>query len=154
MWQLAFLTSTHNPLISALNTYYKLLVDIRSVPESRLAFPSTDTGRHPSYAINNAAAAEHGFSNAIVDLTYQLPYITDNSLLTFETDSLSYLVSGANDEEKQLRLADGEGEEPWEWSRDPTYQERRHVWGGKNILVLTHGNAFGTELLYNLDERR
>jgi hypothetical protein len=53
------------------------------------------------------------------------------------------------DEERDDDFAD-----EWEFARDPTYQERDDMWTGSNILVLTRGHLYGTELLYDIDNRK
>jgi hypothetical protein len=68
------MTSPHTPLISALTTFYTLLVDLRYIPASTLIRPSPQTQRHPRNSINRAAVAQNGFSDAAVELAYQIPY--------------------------------------------------------------------------------
>ena len=53
------------------------------------------------------------------------------------------------DEERDEDLA-----HEWEYARDPTFQERDDMWTGSNILVLTRGHVYGTELLYDVDKRK
>lgn len=72
------MTSLHNALISALTTFYTLLVDLRYIPSSALIVPSSQTRRHPQNSINCRAAAQNGFSEAVIDLAYQIPCITDD----------------------------------------------------------------------------
>ncbi|KAF7114203.1 hypothetical protein CNMCM5793_007781 [Aspergillus hiratsukae] len=52
------------------------------------------------------------------------------------------------DEERDEDLPD-----EWEYARDPTFQERDDMWTGSNILVLTRGLVYGTELLYDVDNQ-
>lgn len=42
------------------------------------------------------------------------------------------------------------GEEPWEYAKDPTYQERDDLFTDRHAFVLTRGNVYGTELIYDL----
>ncbi|CAK7217384.1 hypothetical protein SBRCBS47491_003145 [Sporothrix bragantina] len=165
----------HLPLISALTTFYRLLVDLRHVPEAKLLEPSwAHSGqaedaqvwkRHPPHSINAAAAHLHGFSDAAVDLAYHIPYITeDYTYIYMETEAISYLrssVAKALEEEKEGKLADwdhyvevkdplGEGMDGWDYARDPTYQERTDLWAGRDVLLLTIGHIYGTELVYDL----
>ncbi|KAF7128361.1 hypothetical protein CNMCM5793_003091 [Aspergillus hiratsukae] len=146
----------HIPLISALTTFYTLLVDLRYVHPSWLIVPSAETGRHPPNSINEVAARQNGFNDSIIDLAYRIPYITDDDVhLHSETVPLRYLtrVKGEiqpleTDEERDEDLA-----HEWEYARDPTFQERDDMWTGSNILVLTRGHVYGTELLYDVDKQ-
>ncbi|KAF7136771.1 hypothetical protein CNMCM5793_006240 [Aspergillus hiratsukae] len=104
----------HKPLISALTTFYTLLVNLCYVHPSWLIVPSAETGRHPPNLINEVAARQNGFSDPIIDLAYRIPYITDDDVhLHSETVPLCYLtrVKGEiraleTDEERDADLAD------------------------------------------------
>ncbi|OKL56819.1 hypothetical protein UA08_07964 [Talaromyces atroroseus] len=131
------MTSLHNPLISALTTFYTLLVDLRYIPASTLILPSPQTQRHPRNSINHHAAAQNGFSKAAVQLACRLPYVTDEDYrLNYDTRSLCYLArvpnaSGGNhddDEAEAEAEVEGEGEDAWEFARDPTFQDRSDLW--------------------------
>ncbi|KAL3472713.1 hypothetical protein BJX99DRAFT_262031 [Aspergillus californicus] len=143
------MTSPHAPLVSSLTTLYTLLVDLHYVPSSALIIPSP---RHPRNCINRIAATQNGFSEAAVDLAYQIPYITDDSYrLNYETRPLCYLARLPEAGDRELQ--DGEGEDAWEFARDPTFQERDDLWTGCDILVLTRGDLYGRELIYNLEKK-
>ncbi|KAL6237123.1 hypothetical protein BDW75DRAFT_204737 [Aspergillus navahoensis] len=151
------MTSPHAPLISSLTTLYTLLVDLHYIPSSALIIPSPC---HPRNSINRIAATQNGFSEAAVDLAYQIPYITDDSYrLNYETRPLCYLArlpeaGEAQGQEKNDReLQDGEGEDEWEFARDPTFQERDDLWTGCDVLVLTRGDLYGRELIYDLEKK-
>lgn len=157
----------HLPLISALTTLYSLLVDLRHVPASKLLKPSADYngGRHPPRSINAAAARLHGFSDAAVDLAYRIPYLTEDYTYIFmETESISYLrdsVASALEKDPKADMGHlvevddplGEGMDGWDYARDPAYQERTDLWEGRDVLLLTQGHVYGTELVYNLQRQ-
>ncbi|RFU26719.1 hypothetical protein B7463_g9607, partial [Scytalidium lignicola] len=150
-------TYPHQPLISALTTFYTLLVDLCYIPASCLSLPLVKTGSHPPRSINHRAASRHGFSNEVIDLTYRIPYLTDDDYkIHGETNPLCYLVPPGKqipgDEDEYNPLEQEEGEEQWEYAKDPTYQERDDLFKNRNALVLTRGNAYGTELIYDLDK--
>ncbi|PWY83447.1 hypothetical protein BO70DRAFT_395889 [Aspergillus heteromorphus CBS 117.55] len=147
----------HKPLITALATFYTLLVDLRYIPPAWLIQPSPETGRHPTNLINAAAAARrNGFGPSAIDLAYQIPYIVDEDVkLNPDTQPLCYLtrLGGAvqplsNSEQRDADLAD-----EWEYARDPTFQGRDDTWAGSNVLVLTRGQVYGVVLVYDIDER-
>ncbi|PTU19276.1 hypothetical protein P175DRAFT_0502801 [Aspergillus ochraceoroseus IBT 24754] len=152
------MTSPHNPLISALTTLYTLLVDLRYIPASTLVLPSSQTRRHPRNCINRSAAAQNGFSEEVIELAYQIPYIADEDYqVNYDTQPLCYLarvpeVSG-EDNDKNNEPEEIEGEDAWEFARDPTFQDRLDLWTGHNILVLTRGGLYGVELIYDLDKQ-
>ncbi|CAK7221064.1 hypothetical protein SEUCBS140593_004445 [Sporothrix eucalyptigena] len=168
----------HLPLISALTTFYRLLVDLRHVPEAKLLEPSwpdeREDGwkRHPPHSINAAAARLHGFSDAAIDLAYRVPYVTEDYTYVFmETEAISYLRSSvatalesresSHDEDEKMDLDNlteeedpfGEGMDGWDYARDPTYQERTDLWDGRDVLLLTIGHVYGTELVYDLERQ-
>lgn len=151
------MASPHAPLISALTTFYSLLIDLRYLPASSLVLPPSQTRRYPHNSINREAATRNGFSDAAIELAYQIRYVTDTDYhLNYETRPLCYLarMPGTTSEwEKETELEEGEGEDPWEYARDPTYQERDDLWTGSNALVLTQGAVYGKELIYDLDAR-
>ncbi|KAF7128707.1 hypothetical protein CNMCM5793_003558 [Aspergillus hiratsukae] len=112
---------SHQPLISALTTFYTLLVDLCYVHPSWLIVPSAETGRHPPNSINEVAARRNGFNDSTINLAYRIPYVTDEDVhLHAETRLLCYLtrVKGEiqaleTDEERDEDLAD-----EWEFARD------------------------------------
>ncbi|RFU33306.1 hypothetical protein B7463_g3025, partial [Scytalidium lignicola] len=154
-------TNPHTPLISALTTFYTLLTDLCYVSPSDLVLPSITTRRHPPNTINRAAALRHGFSNAAVDLAYQIPYITSDSYeFDGSTVCLCYIIPPGKEIVPTHGIVpddgieeDEVGEEPWDFARDPTYQERNDIFTGHNALMLTRGLLYGKELVYDLDKR-
>lgn len=148
----------HQPLISALTTFYTLLLDLRYIPASVLRLPSTETGFHPPRSINHRAAFRHGFSIEAVNLAYQLPYlINDDYKIYGETTSLYYLIKSGEqipeDNDEYNPQEQEAGEDSWEFAKDPTFQDRDDLFTNCNALVLTRGNVYGTELIYDLDKR-
>ena len=88
------IVAPHRSVISALTTFYSLLVDPRCFPASAVSHPSASNGRHPAGSINRRSAMRNGFSDAAVELAYQIPYvIQEDYKLTYETTSLCYLRS-------------------------------------------------------------
>lgn len=171
--------SPHVPLITALTTLYQLLVDLGHVPALALVLPlPTESGqrRHPAYSINRAAAVENGFSDDVIELAYQIPYLPDNDDLElyFGTTSLCYLredvvpIIDTDEEEdgeqnqpappppqnlEDIDDPEGEGAYAWQYAHDPTCQGENDFWAGTKVLVLTHGHVYGSELIYDLDQR-
>lgn len=64
--------------------------------------------------------------------------------INYETTALSYLMRPGDE-----RL----DEDIWDFARDPTFQDRHDLWTGNDVLVLTRGNLYGMELIYDLDKR-
>lgn len=155
------MTSSHHPLISALTTFYNLLVDLRYIPASNLVHPP-QSRRYPITSINRNAARDNGFSDAAIELAYQIPYITDEDYkIHYETHPLCYLTHVPDALEYGEELKDepeesltSQGEFAWEFARDPPWQERDDLWIGRDVLVLTQGALYGTELIYDLSNRK
>lgn len=151
------MTASHHAIISALSTFYTLLIDLRYFPASTLVLPSSQTGRHPRNSINNRAATLNGFSDAAIDLAYQIPYLTDEDIrLHYDTNAHCYLAHMPDTAAwgDEVEPEEGEGDDQWSFARDPTYQERDDLWMGRNVLVLTRGLLYGFELIYDLDSRK
>ena len=129
------MTSSHAPLISALTTFYTLLADLHHYAPSAITLPPPQTGHYPAERIDTTAARENGFGPDATDLIAQLPFLTGaDYLIAYDTQALSYL--------------DDDGDDAFDFARDPTYQERTDLME-EHLVVLTRGLMYGTELIYD-----
>ena len=108
------MTSSYQALISALTTFYTLLADLHHYAHSAITIPPSQTGHYPAERIDIAAARDNGFGPDAIDLIAQLPLLTGADYRTaYDTQTLSYL--------------DDDGDDAFDFARDPTYQERTHL---------------------------
>ncbi|PYH91924.1 hypothetical protein BO71DRAFT_442851 [Aspergillus ellipticus CBS 707.79] len=152
----------HQPLISALTTFYTLLIDLCYLPPSQLILPPENTARHAPNLINAHAATLNGFRPSTIDLAHQIPYITEDDIkLNAETQPLCYLTRRggeihplrADEDQAAAAAAAVDLADEWEYARDPTFQDRDDMWCRFNILVLTRGQVYGSVLLYDVDNQ-
>jgi hypothetical protein len=129
----------HQPLITALITFYRTLSDLSYISPSDIISPSQQTGMHAPSAIDAARARHAGYNDEVIDLMYHLPYLSEEASdiqLASNTTKFSYL--------RQPGDEDGVFEE----GRDALSQGRQDV--PPHMLVLTWGQVYGTFVVYDV----
>jgi hypothetical protein len=103
MASLPELAETHKDLISSLEAFYRILIDLDYLREEEVQFPPhTEEGKIP---IATAAIHSVGLTQETEKLLYHLPYVTPASLSLFNGESritlsskpVSYLHKGEED---------------------------------------------------------
>lgn len=125
----------HADLINKLGEFYTLLAQLGHVEPSGVKFPSPEA---PA-SINRMAALGAGYTEEVVDLMEQLPYLTDEVGFWLE-------VWPSTETNDFTRATDVGGFESF---RDRECDDAEEELYPESLLKLTHINIYGTVLLYD-----
>ncbi|PYI13870.1 hypothetical protein BO99DRAFT_407181 [Aspergillus violaceofuscus CBS 115571] len=133
----------HTDLIRSLNELYTLLYQLGAYEEAKILRPepssSIDPGnRHPSGAINRAAALAAGFTPAAVDLMDQIPYL-DVGVLDYQICPNTFAINYRNEKD-----SDQGSFEAWRATCAPEIELP------ENTVALTQASGGGRTWLYDV----
>ncbi|OOF98691.1 hypothetical protein ASPCADRAFT_2125 [Aspergillus carbonarius ITEM 5010] len=91
----------HLNLIHTLNTFYTPFADLPAFDKNKILAPDPTTARHPTNALNTTAARSAGYSDAAIDVLYQVPYldVPDHEMQIIPSDyPINYLRADYHEE--------------------------------------------------------
>lgn len=137
------ITMRHAELIRKLSESYTLLAQLGSIDPSQVRIPSSDSPAH----IQRAAALNAGFTEEVVDLMEQLPYIAKGPN-TWDPEIMP------STEPIDFTACEDEGDfETWrEYDDGLDHDEPDNLIPG-SLLKLTEHHLYGTTLLYDTQTR-
>ncbi|RAH48179.1 uncharacterized protein BO95DRAFT_429573 [Aspergillus brunneoviolaceus CBS 621.78] len=130
----------HADLIRSLNELYTLLYQLGAYEEAKILRPEDSSigGRHPEGAINSPAALAAGFTPAVVDVMYQIPYL-DVGVLEFQICLNTFLVNYRSEKD-----SDQGSFEAWRSTCSPEIELP------ENTVALTQASGGGRTWLYDV----